>query len=162
MLRRMITVEIIPFGALVGWTTLLAFFFAKVEIQIEGADGWAAKLPTWRIERHWLLDLFWGGRPMTGYHFWVFSFIFLFSHLGLFLTGTWSWRLELRVLGMISAFWTIEDFLWFFMNPAYGLRNFRSGRIAWHKRWWLGMPTDYWYLGVPGLLLMFGTYADLI
>ena len=28
----------------------LAVFFAQVEIQIEGAAGWGADLPTWRIE----------------------------------------------------------------------------------------------------------------
>ena len=59
------------------WVALLALFFAEVEIQIEGAAGWAANLPTWRIEQHWLLDIFWGGRPMTGYHAWVFSFMAL-------------------------------------------------------------------------------------
>ncbi|MBD3308853.1 hypothetical protein GF339_20775, partial [candidate division KSB3 bacterium] len=52
-------------GLLLGWIALLSFFFAKVEIHIEGEAGWAANLPTWRIERHWLLDLLWGGRPMT-------------------------------------------------------------------------------------------------
>jgi hypothetical protein len=40
------------------WALLMAFFFANVEIQIEGAAGWAANLPTWRIEHHWLLDIF--------------------------------------------------------------------------------------------------------
>ena len=40
------------------WVVLMAIAFAKVEIQIEGAAGWAASLPTWRIEKHWLLDLF--------------------------------------------------------------------------------------------------------
>lgn len=42
---------------------ILALFFAKVEIMIESADGWAIALPTWRIESHPLLDIFWGGRP---------------------------------------------------------------------------------------------------
>ena len=67
--------------ALVAWVLLLGFFFANVEIQIEGSAGWAANLPTWRIEKHWLLDLFWGGRAMTGYHAWVFPFVALFFHL---------------------------------------------------------------------------------
>ncbi|WP_407669535.1 hypothetical protein [Paraburkholderia heleia] len=40
-----------------------------------------ANLPTWRIEHHWLLDIFWGSRPMTGYHAWVFPFMALFFHL---------------------------------------------------------------------------------
>lgn len=46
---------------------VLALFFANVEIQIEGPHGWAASLPvTFRVEEHWLLDVFWGGRALTG------------------------------------------------------------------------------------------------
>ena len=48
---------------LLAWVALLGFFFAQNEIQIEGAAGWAANLPTWRIEHHWLLDIFWEGVP---------------------------------------------------------------------------------------------------
>jgi hypothetical protein len=81
------------------WVIVLAGFFAMVEIQIEGGQGWAAGLPTWRIEQHWLLDLFWGGRPMTGYHAWIFSFMFLAFHLPLAMLGRFSWRLEARCLG---------------------------------------------------------------
>ena len=40
----------------VAWVLLMAIFFAEVEIQIEGGAGWATSLPTWRIEKHWLLD----------------------------------------------------------------------------------------------------------
>ena len=32
-----------------------ALIFAKLEIEIEGPHGWAEKLPTWRIEHHFLL-----------------------------------------------------------------------------------------------------------
>src|SRR5262249_35472758 len=81
------------------YLALLALFFAQVEIQVEGASGWAASLPTWRIEQHWLLDWFWGGRPMTGYHAWVFSFMALAFHLPAVLLQRWSWRIELRILG---------------------------------------------------------------
>ena len=31
------------------WVVLLAALFAQLEIQIEGDEGWAASLPTWRI-----------------------------------------------------------------------------------------------------------------
>ena len=48
------------------YIALLALFFAQVEIQIEGPTGWAANLPTWRVEQYWWLDWFWGGRPLTG------------------------------------------------------------------------------------------------
>jgi hypothetical protein len=47
-------------------TLLLAYLFANVEIQIEGANGWASALPvTFRIDQIWLLDLLWGSRQMT-------------------------------------------------------------------------------------------------
>ena len=42
---------------LLVWVVLLALFFAMVEIQIEGTQGWASALPTWRIEKHWLLGM---------------------------------------------------------------------------------------------------------
>ena len=67
-----------------AWVLLLGRFFAQTEIQIEGPAGWAANLPTWRVEQHWLLDIFWGGRAMTGYHAWVFPFIALFFHCPFF------------------------------------------------------------------------------
>ncbi|MGE5651689.1 hypothetical protein [Noviherbaspirillum sp. UKPF54] len=133
-----------------AWTILLACFFAHVEIEIEGGAGWAASLPTWRIERHWLLDIFWGGRPMTGYHAWVFPFIALFFHFPLVYAGRWSWRDETRVLACIMLFWLVEDFLWFALNPAYGLARFHAGAVAWHKHWLWGAPVDYWVFG--GLL----------
>ena len=144
--------------ALLGWVFLISYFFAKVEIHIEGKNGWAASLPTWRIEKHWLLDVFWGGRPLTGYHAWVFPFILLISHLGFFLVGGWTWELELRTMGVVALFWTLEDFLWFVLNPAYGLPSFRKGRIPWHTRWVLGLPIDYWVMGIIGLLAVVWTF----
>lgn len=130
-------------GLLVGWIALLSFFFANVEIQIEGAQGWAGNLPTWRIEKHWLLDIFWGGRAMTGYHAWVFSFMLLVFHLPLFVFGQFSLALEARILACLCTFWILEDFLWFVLNPAYGLRTFRRGQIPWHKTWFGPVPLDY-------------------
>jgi len=143
---------------LLMWVALLGFFFAQVEIQIEGAAGWAANLPTWRIEQHWLLEIFWGGRPMTGYHAWVFPFIALFFHLPLFFMGQWSWRLEARVIACIMLFWLVEDFLWFVCNPAYGLAHFDPAHIAWHKHWLLSAPTDYWVAMLATVALLWVSY----
>jgi hypothetical protein len=140
----------------VAWVALLGLFFAQVEIQIEGAAGWAANLPTWRVEHHWLLDIFWGGRPMTGYHAWVFPFVALFFHFPLLFMQQWSPRLEARALGSIMLFWIIEDYLWFVLNPAYGVARFNPESIAWHKHWLWCAPTDYWVsLCLGGLLLCF-------
>jgi hypothetical protein len=135
------------------WTLVLALFFANVEIQIEGAAGWAANLPTWRIEQHWLLDIFWGGRPMTGYHAWLFPCVALFFHFPLIFMSHFSWQAEARVLACIEIFWITEDFSWFVLNPAYGLEKFTPQFAPWHIHWWGPAPTDYWmFLGIAVLL----------
>jgi hypothetical protein len=143
---------------LVVWVALLSFFFAQVEIQIEGPAGWAKNLPTWRVERHWLLDIFWSGRAMTGYHAWVFPFIALAFHLTVFLRGHWSWPLEARIVAMIMLFWVIEDAFWFILNPAFGWHKFSPAHASWHKYWWSGLPVDYWISTAIGVALFVGSY----
>lgn len=144
-------VSVVP--ALV-WVAVLAYFFAQIEVQIEGGAGWAANLPTWRIESHWLLDIFWGGRAMTGYHAWVFPFIALFFHFPLLFWGHWSWRAQCRVLACIMLFWVLEDFLWFVINPEFGLARFDAASVPWHKNWLWFAPIDYWiYLPLALVLL---------
>ena len=139
---------------------VLSLFFAEVEIQIEGAAGWAANLPTWRIEHHWLLDIFWGGRAMTGYHAWVFIFIMLMFHFPFVFLGVWSVLLEARVMACIMLFWAMEDGLWFVLNPAYGWYRFTPEVVKWHHHWWGGVPVDYWYALVIGLALMAYSYLN--
>lgn len=141
------------FGVLV-----LAFCFAKVEIHIEGGDGWAANLPTWRIEKHWLLDVFFGGRPLTGYHAWALPFILLMFHFPAALIGTWSWQLEARALAGCFLFWIIEDFLWFVLNPAWGVRRFNRREVRWHKHWLIGVPTDYITFGAAAIALLWWSF----
>jgi hypothetical protein len=147
---------------LLAWVALLALFFAQVEIQIEGAAGWAASLPTWRIESHWLLDIVWGGRPMTGYHEWVFPFIALAFHLPVFVSGHWSWRLQMRIVAAIMLFWVIEDALWFVMNPAFGWAKLSPAHVPWHKHWWGPLPVDYWVSGTIGLALLFAASRSVV
>lgn len=144
---------------LLSWTALTALFFAEVEIQIEGPAGWASSLPTWRVEHHWLLDIFWGGRPMTGYHAWVFSFMLLVFHLGVFIDLNWSWRTEARIIAALMLFWIIEDFLWFVLNPAFGIHNISPDKALWHKQWFLNIPVDYWTFTVVSAILMWLSYA---
>lgn len=144
----------------VGWVLLLGFFFAMTEIQIEGSAGWAANLPTWRIEHHWLLDIFWGGRAMTGYHAWVFPFIALFFHFPFFFMQQWSLRLEARALASIMLFWVSEDFMWFVFNPAYGIAKFVPAHIAWHKHWVGFAPTDYWVSLTVAAVLFAYSYRE--
>jgi hypothetical protein len=141
-----------------GSVVVLAYLFANAEIQIEGDAGWAANLPTWRVEKHWLLDIFWGGRAMTGYHAWVFTFISIFFHFPLFFTAQWSVSLEARVIASIMLFWITEDFLWFIINPAFGWKRFHPEHVAWHKHWACGAPVDYWIFSAVSVLLFWYSY----
>ena len=128
--------------------------FALLEIQIEGGEGWAGKLPTWRIQNRWTRLLF-GARPVTGYHFYFWLFLVLLAHLPCWLSFTpFSLAAEARIVAFIFLFWITEDFLWFVFNPAYGLRRFRREAIWWHRdSWWVFMPRDYWTFGLAGIAL---------
>lgn len=118
--------------------------FARVEIHIEGPAGWASNLPTWRLENHWLCRLF-PGRPLTGYHLWILTFMAVVAHLPFAFGLPWSWRAEMRSIAFLLFFWVLEDFMWFAFNPHFGLRRFRPEYIAWHRRaWWWIAPRDYW------------------
>ena len=149
----------VPLAMTLSYLFVLAFFFAQVEIQIEGAAGWAANLPTWRVEGNRLLDWFWGGRAMTGYHAWMFTFMALVFHLPHVLLHRWSFRIELRILGLLGLFWVIEDWLWFAMNPAFGLERFVPQFVPWHKHWLGPVPSDYWVFGGVGLPLLIASYV---
>ena len=151
--------DLFHFLLLLAYVFVLGFFFAKVEIQIEGSAGWATSLPTWRIEQHLLLTLFWGGRAMTGYHAWVFTFIALIFHFPLAMMGDWSWLLEGRVVASVMLFWVIEDFLWFVLNPDFGVARFGPQHAFWHKNWVMGAPVEYWVATLAGLLLMGYSYC---
>lgn len=139
-----------------GFTLVAALLFAKLEIEIEGRHGWAEKLPTWRVEKHILLDLFFGGRPLTGYHVWAFLFVLFTFHMPFFWTaGSWSVGGELHAFGSYTLFWIVEDALWFLLNPHYGWKRFTRSHVWWHKRWLLGLPVDYWILGSLALALLY-------
>lgn len=151
--------QLIQFVSTLAFVVVLAFFFAKVEIQIEGDAGWAANLPTWRVEEHWLLTIFWGGRAMTGYHAWVMSFIVLVFHLPALIAWQWSMQLEARILASLMVFWIVEDFLWFILNPAFGFKRFQPAHVSWHKHWVCGAPVDYWVFTVISCLLFGYSYG---
>jgi len=59
----------------------------------------------------------------------------------------------------LALFWIIEDWLWFVMNPAYGLVRFSPRFVPWHKSWIGPMPTDYWTFGSIGVVLLMVSFA---
>jgi hypothetical protein len=131
-----------------------AYMWAKLEVEIEGKDGWAKSLPTWRIEKHFLLDVFMGGRPLTGYHLWAFSFVAFAFHLPFLWMRMWSIPLECEILGSLMLFWVIEDFLWFMVNPHYGWQQYRRQNILWHRRWFWILPADHWGMIITSVALL--------
>lgn len=127
--------------------------FALIEIQIEGPAGWAANLPTWRLKNSWLARLF-PGRPLTGYHLWILVFIVVVAHLPFAFGLPLTWQTELRAIAFILLFWVAEDFLWFVLNPHFGIRRFRPQHIPWHRQaWWWIAPRDYWIALTVGIAL---------
>jgi hypothetical protein len=140
--------------SLLAWVGLLSFLFAKLEIQIEGAHGWAARLPTWRWTPPPALRWLFGGREATGYHLYAFSFMAAAFHWPLAMSGSFSLALEAQALGSLALFWILEDFLWFVFNPAYGLARFNRRNVPWHPHWFLGLPVDYHVIGAAALALL--------
>jgi len=134
------------FFSLVFW---VSFCFAKMEIETEGARGWADVLPTWRMSKdHILSRIFAGGRELTGYHLWMQIFIFSLLHV-IYLFQPFSWYAELEIFSFIFYVWIVEDFMWFLFNPAFGIAKFRKENIWWHERhWWWIAPRDY-FIFIP-------------
>jgi hypothetical protein len=129
----------------------IAFVLAQLEIQIEGAHGWAARLPTWRWETPGVLR--WAGKPVTGYHVFLMTFILLFIHMPMVYLG-FSLEREADLLSLfflLAVFW---DFLWFVCNPHFGLARFRPANVWWFKSWLLGLPSSYFV----GIGLSLGIY----
>ncbi|OGL84510.1 hypothetical protein A3J03_01680, partial [Candidatus Uhrbacteria bacterium RIFCSPLOWO2_02_FULL_46_25] len=131
-----------------GYLFLLALALAFLEVQIEGAHGWAVNLPCWRPKGgrwySWLYTKVMGGKELTGYHLGVFSFAFLVLHLPYIWGVPWGIGPELQTLSLFFLFIVLWDFLWFIINPHYGIRKFRPNCISWHKIWIARVPIDYY------------------
>jgi hypothetical protein len=123
----------------------ICLVLALLEIQIEGGDGWASALPTWRIEQKWVLRLT-SGKPITGYHIWLNSLLILWLHM-LFFFAPWSLAGELMIAGTYFLMAVQWDFLWFVLNPHFGLSRFSKVHAWWFRNWYWGIPCDY-YIGL--------------
>ena len=140
-----------------AFTFFVAYCVAKLEINIEGKHGWAENLPTWR-KKYSAMKLFWGKSPATGYHLWLFTSIFVFFHFPFFLVGEWSLAWELRITSLYFFFWIIEDFLWFILNPYFGLSKFNKKNIPWHPNWFGPLPMSYYRFFMGGILFLVLSY----
>lgn len=137
-------VEIFSFVPLWLFVLALSAVVALLEIQIEGGNGWAACLPSWRVQSPWLKRLL-NGKDLTGYHLYLsLELLFFFHFPAVFVR--WTPALEFTIFSAYFAFMACEDFLWFVFNPHFGWRKFTRGNIAWFSRWAGPFPIDYYFL----------------
>jgi len=136
----------------------IAILLAILEIQIEGDQGWASKLPTWKPKAGSRLDKIFrkisGQKELTGYHTALMVFLLLVFHLVFIWNWHWTIWQELELLAMFVLFTQVWDFLWFILNPKFSLHKFNKDNVWWHKKWWGWMPLDY-YLGIFFSALLF-------
>ena len=131
---------------------LVATLLALLEVQIEGPNGWARALPTWRLDGE-LVKTITGGRPITGYHVYLWLLLLALLHAPVLFTK-FTRELEARLLGWFLLLTVSWDFLWFIWNPSFGLSSFQRENIWWYTRWILGIPIDY-YVGILLSLLVY-------
>lgn len=122
---------------------LTATVHALLEIQIEGAKGWAEKLPTKHFSSE-IIKRFTEVGYITGFHIATGALIVAFAHFPVLFVQHWTWMNELTVIAFILLHFTVEDFLWFVYNPVYGLQKFNKQYIWWHKHWLFYLPASYW------------------
>jgi hypothetical protein len=136
---------------------MVAYVLAGLECEVEGPHGWASGMPTCRIENRALLLVLrpvFAGRPVTLYHCFMFSLVTMIAHAGYFQGVPMGWTNECRFLATLFLLCPTWDFLWFVLNPAYGVENFRREKVPWHAdRWWVWglFPVDYAVAGALSL-----------
>jgi len=137
---------------IISFLLVLAALHAKLELMIEGKRaGWALRLPCWRIDNKFTQCFL--GKEITGYHVWMLvMYAFIFHSPYLFIPITLS--NELLILGFFCWYWIAEDWFWFLENNVFGLKNFRPGRIFWHKRWIWFLPVSYIWGMVAGTIFL--------
>jgi hypothetical protein len=145
---------------LIIWARL----YASQEVSIEGPVGWAVAAPTWQV-RNKLYAAAMGGKTLTGYHLTMFFLPLIFLHLSFLFCWMYGIRLwtpsrQCEFLAYYFILCPVWDFLWFVLNPAFGLERFRRGEISWHKNWVWRIPVDY--LVAAGTVAVLTVVAELL
>jgi hypothetical protein len=136
------------------FSIVIAFIVAKFEINIEGKNGWAESLPTWRV-KNWFTRLFWGEQPYTGYHFWFLMMVLAFMHYPFVVGLPWSLDKELLFIAAFLFSTVVEDFFWFVLNPHFGIKKFNKIHAHWHLDWIGRVPKLYVrLLGIAAVLIV--------
>ena len=93
---------------------------------MEGKDAWAKRQVGWNFEL--------GGVQITAYHFWLTMMFIILLSLPLVVVG-WDRHLfgVLLTAGLLGV--VLEDFLWFVVNPYFGLKKWNPDDAPWYP--WL-------------------------
>lgn len=110
-----------------------AVLFSLIEIEIEGKHGWAEKLPTAKkaLGHFTLYHVY-----MNSFVLATLSMIFIPRFTIACNTSTFSpWNAVCSFLFYTIAWFLLEDFLWFVLNPHYTMKKYQKKYIPWHKYW---------------------------
>ncbi len=145
-----------------GFFFIFCLVLAGIEVEAEGKNGWAEKMPTWYRTRGLAAKLYMkilGGRPLTGYHSFMFVFPCIIFHSQFFFGLQWNLSREFMSLAMYFVCMCLWDFLWFLLNPHYKWEKFRPQNIWWHSKspWIFGLPLDYYVSW--GISILFAVLA---
>ena len=133
--------------------TLLLFAWglglAGIEIEIEGAYGWAERLPTWYLKRGSVgavYGLAMSGRPLTGYHVFAFVIPLLVLHLP-FVSGIdWSLAGELVTIRHLLRAGRGLGLHVVCAQPRVHGAALPQGHVWWFEQPWIWpFPLDYYW-----------------
>jgi hypothetical protein len=145
---------------------VVASYLAIFEVEIEGPNGWATGLPTPQLKKGPISSRYYramGGKPLTGYHLLFFPFVLVFY--GLLYHCWWTeihgqpwqghaWWPLFSQMATLCASW---DFLWFVINPYFGLARFKKEFVWWHAQdWWVfGLfPSAYLWANAGAFIII--------
>ena len=129
------------------YTYIYALLYSLLEIEIEGKDGWAKKLPTFTIKK----GIF---KNFTFYHILMNMIVILTNTFPIFNSIGINKKALFLSIYFNTLWFLVEDFLWFVFNPYYTIKKYNKN-IDWHsnQKWLFGMPLHN-YIGIMILLLM--------
>ena len=119
--------------------------YSLLEIELEAKEGWCKNLPTPVVLGNFTL-----------YHV-LMNIIVIISILKVYVKDITSLEDITQAIFYIAAWFLIEDFMWFVLNPHFTIDKYKKEHIWWHAR----RP---WYFGIPehnfiGILVMFVCYC---
>jgi len=126
---------------LFSYLFILSILFAYLEIQIEGSEGWAKNLPTWKQK----FMAFGFEFEFTGYHLSMWIFLLMLLHFPFFFIP-WSFKYEFFILSFYFVISILEDSFWFLLN-----KDFKGKDDYWRNPKIAGIPYFYFICVFFGL-----------